>query len=206
MMRSYQPSLLLLDSRHLQPELFQLCRQLRELRDAQPIPLLMFVYDAIEVTRLVHMDLAIDDFIQVPPLREELFACIHTLMRSRKQQRRHKTVPRGHSRKKLWLAEGQIIEIADLRIDVNRGSVTRQCQPIALSQPLLFDLLLYLVLHRGTVLSRSQLLQSVWGYEQSHDTRTVDVHMRWLREKLEEDPSHPQLIQTIRGVGYLFKG
>ena len=68
-----------------------------------------------------------------------------------------------------------------------------------------FELLTYLVRNRGTVLTRDQLLHNVWGYDYSGDTRTVDVHVRWLREKLEEDAANPKLIQTVRGVGYVFR-
>ena len=67
-----------------------------------------------------------------------------------------------------------------------------------------FDLLVYFVRNRGTVLTRDQLLQHVWDYEYI-GTRTIDVHVRWLREKLEEDPSNPKLIQTVRGIGYVFR-
>jgi DNA-binding response OmpR family regulator len=99
----------------------------------------------------------------------------------------------------------RVLEVADLYIDVEHSLVMRNSQPVSLRQPLLFDLLLYLVLHRGKVVTRDQLLKHVWGYEQEYESRTVDVHMRWLRKSLEEDPAHPQLIQTIRGVGYCFQ-
>jgi two-component system alkaline phosphatase synthesis response regulator PhoP len=69
----------------------------------------------------------------------------------------------------------------------------------------LFDLLVYLMRHRGLVFTREQLLKDVWHYDQVYDTRTVDVHVRWLRERLGDDPEHPQFIQTVRGVGYRFK-
>jgi two-component system alkaline phosphatase synthesis response regulator PhoP len=72
-------------------------------------------------------------------------------------------------------------------------------------QPKQFELLRFLIQNRGTVLSRDQLLQNVWGYDYAGDTRTVDVHVRWLREKLEEDPASPRLIQTVRGVGYCLR-
>src|SRR5207249_10438010 len=72
-------------------------------------------------------------------------------------------------------------------------------------QPKQFELLTYLVRNRGTVLTRDQLLHNVWGYDYVGDTCTVDVHVRWLREKLEEDPANPRLIQTVWGVGYCFR-
>jgi two-component system alkaline phosphatase synthesis response regulator PhoP len=95
--------------------------------------------------------------------------------------------------------------VADsLRIDLAGRRVFSRGQELEL-QPKQFDLLVYLVRNRGTVLTRDQLLQNVWGYDYVGDTRTVDVHVRWLREKIEEDPANPQLIQTVRGVGYRFR-
>jgi DNA-binding response OmpR family regulator len=199
------PSLILLDSHHLQPELLNLCRYLRQKPETAPIPILMLVYSDVEITRLVHSDLHIDDYVLVPSLWEELLACVHTLVRSGKSRSRHKVVHRSCARKKMLHVTDEVIELGDLRIDVAQSCVMRKSQPIELKQPLLFDLLLYLVLHRGKALTRNQLLKHVWGYEQRYDSRTVDVHMRWLRKQLEEDPAHPQLIQTVRGVGYRFQ-
>jgi two-component system alkaline phosphatase synthesis response regulator PhoP len=91
-----------------------------------------------------------------------------------------------------------------VRIDLPGRRVWCRDQEIEM-QPKQFDLLVYLVRNRGTVLTRDQLLHHVWGYDYAGDTRTVDVHIRWLREKLEEDPASPKLIQTVRGVGYVFR-
>ncbi len=91
-----------------------------------------------------------------------------------------------------------------LRIDLDGRQVICRGQELEL-QPKQFELLTYLVRNRGTVLTRDQLLHNVWGYDYAGDTRTVDVHVRWLREKLEEDPANPRLIQTVRGVGYCFR-
>ena len=91
-----------------------------------------------------------------------------------------------------------------LRIDLAGRRVNCRGQELVL-QPKQFELLTYLVRNRGTVLTRDQLLHNVWGYDYAGDTRTVDVHVRWLREKLEEDPANPKLIQTVRGVGYVFR-
>src|SRR5579884_2482586 len=91
-----------------------------------------------------------------------------------------------------------------LRIDLAGRRVFCRGQEFEL-QPKQFDLLAFLVRNRGTVLTRDQLLHNVWGYDYAGDTRTVDVHIRWLREKIEEDPANPRLIQTVRGVGYAFR-
>lgn len=99
----------------------------------------------------------------------------------------------------------QVLVVDDLCIDIPRRSVTRRNRPIDLGPMLLFDLLVHFVRNQGVVLTRDRLLMAVWSYNQAIDSRTVDVHVRWLRQKLEDDPNHPQLIETVRGVGYRFK-
>jgi DNA-binding response OmpR family regulator len=195
-------SLLLLDSTLLPQGGLELCQALRTQYAVTHIPILMMVSQESEITQLMRSELGIDDFIMKPLLWEELRACVKTLLRVGNRRDRKKTIPR----RKITHREGQILIADDLYIDVARQQVLRSDQPIELGHPLLFDLLAYMVRHRGIVLTRDQLLRQVWGYEQINDTRTVDVHMHWLREKLEDDPSHPQLIQTIRGLGYRFKG
>ena len=98
----------------------------------------------------------------------------------------------------------QFLVAGPLRIDVGGRRVMCREQEVEL-QNKQFDLLVYLVMKRGIVVTRDALLQHVWGYDYAGDTRTVDVHIRWLREKLEEDPANPILIQTVRGVGYVFR-
>jgi two-component system alkaline phosphatase synthesis response regulator PhoP len=90
-------------------------------------------------------------------------------------------------------------------VDLDRREVRRRGEEITLPARL-FDLLVYFMRNRGNVLTRDQLLEKVWGYDYEGDTRTIDVHIRWLRERIEDDPANPQLIQTVRGVGYRFKG
>jgi two-component system alkaline phosphatase synthesis response regulator PhoP len=204
LVHNQRPSLFLLDSASLDGRMFDLCRQLRLHEETAALPILMLVRSDSEINRLVHSDLRIDDYVVRPLFWEELLACVHTLVRSGKRRSRHKIAQRNAVRRKVVYPEGQVLVVNDLRIDVDRFSVTRNNQLVELRQPLLFDLLLYLVQHRGMVLTRDHLLKYVWGYEHKHDSRTVDVHMRWLRERLEEDPAHPHLIQTIRGVGYRF--
>jgi two-component system alkaline phosphatase synthesis response regulator PhoP len=92
----------------------------------------------------------------------------------------------------------------DVAIDQDRREVRKRGTLVEM-QARLFDLLVYMVRNRGKVLTRDQMLTSVWEYEYTNDTRTIDVHIRWLREKLEDDAANPQLIQTVRGVGYRFK-
>jgi DNA-binding response OmpR family regulator len=93
----------------------------------------------------------------------------------------------------------------DLVVDLASHRASKDGSPLHL-KPKEFDLLVFLMSRRGRAFSRDQLLEQVWGYDYAGDTRTVDVHVRWLREKVEPDPSRPELIETVRGVGYRFKG
>ncbi|TLN00157.1 response regulator transcription factor, partial [bacterium] len=92
-----------------------------------------------------------------------------------------------------------------LVIDLSRHEVRREDQPVAL-KPKEYELLVYLAQHRGVVLSRDHILEHVWGWDYTGDSRTVDVHIRWLREKIEDDPSNPTRLITVRGAGYRFEG
>jgi two-component system OmpR family response regulator len=98
-----------------------------------------------------------------------------------------------------------LIRVGDLEIDFARHKVSRAGSAIDLS-PKEFDLLAFLVKNREQVFSRDQLLEKVWGYDYAGDTRTVDVHIRWLRQKIEVDPANPKHLLTVRGIGYKFEG
>jgi two-component system alkaline phosphatase synthesis response regulator PhoP len=100
-------------------------------------------------------------------------------------------------------AEGY--QFGDVRVDFRRAEVERQGQPIELSARE-FQLLRYFIEHRGAALSRDELLNEVWGYNSMPSTRTVDVHVAWLRQKVESNPKRPQFILTVHGIGYRFTG
>src|SRR5262249_35502693 len=102
-------------------------------------------------------------------------------------------------------AENKPLLAGELKIDLDKREVTKRDQEITLPARL-FDLLVYFIRNKGTVLTRDRILEQVWGYAYAGDTRTVDVHVRWLRERIEDDPATPQLLLTVRGVGYRFKG
>jgi DNA-binding response OmpR family regulator len=97
------------------------------------------------------------------------------------------------------------VEAGDLTVDIAARRAVRDGAELRLKRRE-FDLLVYFLRHPAQVLSRERLLRNVWGYESAGDTRTVDVHVRWLRGKIEEDPTNPTRIQTVRGLGYLFSG
>ncbi len=177
------------------------CRRLRAQPQTAKVPILMLTARGEETDKIVGLELGADDYVTKPFSWNEVRARVRALLRRSDQA----DVTGSAS---IVGAEGddrRVLTVSDLRIDVDRREVTRSDRQIEL-QARLFDLLVYMVRYRGTVLTRDRLLEHVWGYEYAGDTRTVDVHIRWLREKLEDDPANPQLIQTVRGVGYRFKG
>jgi two-component system alkaline phosphatase synthesis response regulator PhoP len=103
------------------------------------------------------------------------------------------------------VASGAVYSFGPVRVDFKGAEVTRDGQPVVLSARE-FQLLRYLIENRGRVVSREELLKDVWGYHALPSTRTVDVHMAWLRQKLEVNPKHPEFILTLRGLGYKFAG
>ncbi|HEX2349651.1 MAG TPA: response regulator transcription factor [Ktedonobacterales bacterium] len=174
-------------------------RQLRARPETAAIPVLMLTARAEESDIVVGLELGADDYVAKPFSWNEVRARLRALLRRGGQR-----VVSGDEASSD-LAQSEPLTIGALRIDEDRREVRKGDQLIELP-PRLFDLLLYLARHPGTVLTRGRLLEHVWGYDYAGDTRTVDVHVRWLREKIEDDPANPQLVQTVRGVGYRLKG
>jgi DNA-binding response OmpR family regulator len=161
----------------------------RILRKEQTTPIIMLTARGGEVDRIVGLESGADDYIIKP------FSLGEFLARVRAVLRRAPSVSLQTDR----------IESGDLTLDMTARRVSVGEREIKLSHKE-FDLLSALVRNRGAVLSRDLLLEQVWGYDRVGDDRTVDVHVRWLREKIEADPSDPQRIVTVRGVGYRFEG
>ncbi len=198
-------SLVILDPQSLQPGGLELCRRLRSSVETAHIPILMFATSEDEVAQIVHSGPHVDDFLLKPFIRAELRACVQALLRVGTHGRRKKSATALPRRRIVAAGEREVLVADDLRVDVGRYKVTHGDRDIKLGSPLLFDLLVYLLRHRGIVLTRDKIFQHVWGSETAVDSRTVDVHIHWLRQKLQDDPAHPQLIQTISGMGYRFK-
>jgi DNA-binding response OmpR family regulator len=203
--QTHRPALIIFDGMSLQPAELDACRQLRSHHETASIPILLLIPGEGEIPWLERSGVQVNDYIIKPLLWPELQACVHTLLRSGRHRTKPKSVHKTLASHVSVQDMGQVLSVDDLSIDVDRRQVVRDNRPIELQQPLLFNLLLYLVRHRGIVITRDQLLKQVWGYEQTYDSRTVDVHIRLLRKKLEDDPANPQLIQTVRGVGYRFQ-
>jgi two-component system alkaline phosphatase synthesis response regulator PhoP len=197
------PDLVILDIMLPEMDGLEVCRLLRRENNTATVPIMMLTAKGDEIDKVVGLEVGADDYVTKPFGRRELLARVRALLRradypSVNEERPVQEITGETPRSSRELVTGP------LRIDLAGRRVFCRGQEMEL-QPKQFDLLTYLVRNRGTVLTRDQLLQNVWGYDYVGDTRTVDVHVRWLREKLEEDPANPRLIQTVRGVGYCFR-
>jgi len=188
------PELVVLDVMLPKLDGFEVCRQLRQ-RSA--VPVLMLTAKTDEVDRVVGLELGADDYMTKPFSMRELLARVKALLRRRDLLRAELD--------RQPAMTGERLAAGDLEIDIAGHRVAKSGTPVSLT-PKEFDLLAFLVRHRGQVFSAMRLLEQVWGYERAYDARTVPVHIRSLREKLEEEPSRPRRIETVRGVGYRFIG
>jgi two-component system alkaline phosphatase synthesis response regulator PhoP len=139
------------------------------------------------VDKVVGLKIGADDYVTKPFEMMELLARVEALLR--------RAQATGHG--------GPVHEFGSVRVNVRAAEVLRDGKPVALSARE-FQLLRYLIEHRGAAITREELLREVWGYTTSLSTRTVDVHIAWLRQKLELDPRNPQFILTLQGIGYKF--
>jgi DNA-binding response OmpR family regulator len=199
--RREAPDLVVLDIMLPEMDGLEVCRQLRREGATAATPIIMLTAKGDEIDKVVGLEVGADDYVTKPFGRRELLARVRALLR-RASPVQEEGSAAGDSEQSP--RPGRELLAGPLRIDLAGRRVICRSKELEL-QPKQFDLLTYLARNRGTVLTRDQLLQNVWGYDYVGDTRTVDVHVRWLREKIEEDPANPKLIQTVRGVGYCFR-
>ena len=186
--RQDDPDIIILDL--MLPTLsgIEVCKALR--RDGSIVPVIILTARDSEMDRIGGLESGADDYVTKPFSMRELLARVGAQIR------------RMDMLKSVSLTSGdQIIDLGDLVINRGSRAVTLAGKQLDL-RPREFDLLAHLAANPGRVYTRDQLLQDVWGFEYSGDTRTVDVHVRWLRLKIEKDPSKPTLLGTVRGVGY----
>src|SRR5258707_3445327 len=189
LIRATLPDLIVLDIMLPALDGLSVCRIIRKDATTSHIPIIMLTARGTEVDKIVGMESGADDYIVKPFGLGEFLARVRAVMRR---------MP-GRATAQDELVPG------DLRMDLTGRRAFRGTDELHLSHKE-FDLLSELMRNQGAVLSRDLILTKVWGYEFFGDKRTVDVHMRWLREKIEDDPSDPQRIATVRGVGYRFEG
>ena len=170
---------------------FEVCRIIRKDFD---IPIFILSAKSEEIDRVVGLEIGADDYITKPFSMRELVVRIRNAMRRAK----------GISSKVNSLEEN-LITSGDLEIDLRSHKVTLEGTVIDM-KPREFDLLSLLVSNKNRAFTRTQLLEQLWEYDYFGDIRTVDVHIRWIREKIEENASKPSRIITVRGVGYRFEG
>ena len=170
---------------------FDVCRTLRQ-RGVQT-PILMLTARGQVIDRVVGLKLGADDYLVKPFEMAELLARIEALLRRTSTS----AIPAG--------ASAESYRFGDISVDFRRAEVTKGGQKLELSARE-FKLLRYFIEHRGAALTRDELLNEVWGYNAMPSTRTVDVHVAWLRQKLEDNPRHPEYIHTVHGLGYKFVG
>ncbi|MBO0778543.1 MAG: response regulator transcription factor [Ktedonobacteraceae bacterium] len=200
------PDLLIVDVMLPGIDGLELCRQLRRDARTATTPILMLTAKGEEIDKVVGLEVGADDYVTKPFARRELLARVRALLRRANYPAKGRNVqePSQEAPAPEPVPARRELEAGPLRIDQAGRQVYCRGKELEL-QPKQFDLLVYFVRNRGTVLTRDQLLQNVWGYDYVGDTRTVDVHVRWLREKIEEDPANPRFLQTVRGVGYVFR-
>jgi two-component system alkaline phosphatase synthesis response regulator PhoP len=202
--RAETPDLIILDLMLPGIDGLEVCRQLRSETRSATTSILMLSAKDEEIDKVVGLEVGADDYVTKPFGRRELLSRVRALLRRADYPSAREERPARQDAMQEAQSTTRELATGPLRIDLAGRRVFCREQEVEL-QPRLFDLLVYLVRNRGTVLTRDQLLQHVWGYDYAGDTRTVDVHIRWLREKLEEDPANPKLIQTVRGVGYCLR-
>lgn len=191
--RSEPPDIIILDI--MLPELdgFEVCRVLRK---EMTTPILMLTAKTEEIDKVVGLELGADDYLTKPFSLRELLARIRAILR-RAEMMKQEASPDEETML-------PVIKIGTLEIDFAHHQVSRGKAIVELSHKE-FDLLAFLARNHGQVFSRDRIMEKIWGYDHVGDIRTVDVHIRWLRQKIEDDPSHPAHLLTVRGVGYKFE-
>ncbi len=186
--RREKPDLIILDIMLPKMSGFEVCRILRK---EMTVPILMLTAKADETDKIVGLEIGADDYMTKPFSMRELLARLRAILRRAKMV---ETQP-----------EVELLKIGDIEVDIPRHRASISGRTLELT-PKEFDLLALLARNKGLVFSREQLLEKVWGYDYAGDTRTVDVHIRWLRQKIEPEPENPRYLVTVRGAGYKLEG
>jgi len=196
--RTSKPDLVILDVMLPGMDGFEICRTLRQESNT---PVLMLTARDDEIDRVVGLEVRADDYLPKPFSMRELIARVKALLRRVRIIRQEVGTTTNADGSPL----PKILTFDNLIIDMTRREVKKDGKVVAL-KPKEYELLTFLAQHIGQMLTREFILERVWGWDFVGDSRTVDVHVRWLREKIEVDPSDPKRIVTVRGAGYRFEG
>jgi DNA-binding response OmpR family regulator len=191
--RAEAPDLVLLDLMLPQISGIEVCRIMRR---ESAVPIVMLTAKDSEIDKVVGLELGADDYVTKPFSLRELMARIRSQLR-RLDVPATGTTPGGS-------AEASTVAFGDITVDLAGHRLLRDGDELPV-KPKAFELLAFLVRNPGQVFSRDQLLERVWGYDYAGETRTVDVHVHWLRSAIEEDAGQPRYLQTVRGVGYVLR-
>ncbi|MEW5940389.1 MAG: response regulator transcription factor [Chloroflexota bacterium] len=197
--RRLKPDLIVLDIMLPEVDGFEVARILRkEMTSA----ILMLTARDDEIDRVVGLEVGADDYLTKPFSMRELVARVKAQLRRARLLREERT---SETQDALRATRHAILTFDDLSINLTRREVTFRGEALAM-KPKEYELLLFFAEHRGQMLSREFILERVWGWDFIGDSRTVDVHVRWLRQKIEQDSANPTRIVTVRGGGYRFEG
>ena len=194
--RRLKPDLIVLDLMLPEIDGFEVCRILRK---EMITPILMLTARDDEIDRVVGLEVGADDYLTKPFSMRELMA------RVKAQLRRSRLLREEIGKSNETQTQHKKLEFGNLVINLTRREVTLDDEPLAL-KPQEYELLVFFAEHKGQMLSREFVLERVWGWDFIGDSRTVDVHVRWIRQKIEDDPGNPKRIVTVRGGGYRFEG
>jgi DNA-binding response OmpR family regulator len=196
--RRLNPDLIVLDIMLPVMDGFEVCKILRK---EMTVPILMLTARDDEIDRVVGLEVGADDYLTKPFSMRELMARVKAQLRRtgmvRDEMAKLKTPDAN--------APHEVLTFNNLSINLTRREVLLDDRVLAL-KPQEYDLLLFFAQHKGQMLSREFILERVWGWDYVGDSRTVDVHVRWLRQKIEQDAAEPARIVTVRGGGYRFEG
>ena len=188
----FKPDLVILDVMLPGIDGLRICKTITQNPQTKDLPIIMLTAKSEELDKVLGLDMGADDYMTKPFSTRELLARVRARLR-------RKVEPANYDKK-----DKSIITRENIKMDIERFQVTVDDRDVDLT-PKEFELLQLLISNPGKVFTRDNLLEKVWGYEYAGDSRTVDVHIRHLRQKIEAEPSQPRFLETVRGVGYRFK-
>lgn len=190
-----KPDLILLDIMLPGLDGYEVCQSLRKMEEMEKVPIIMLTAKSEELDVVLGLELGADDYVTKPFSIRELLSRIKAHLRRNGNKKEQE--------KATEQLQSEVIKVGEITLKPEEYKVYVAGKPVALTHKE-FELLKFLMQNKGKVIKRDLLLERVWGYDTEIDTRTVDVHIRYLRQKIEPDPAHPRYLETVRGVGYCF--